>query len=65
MRKLKLVRAATIFTSLDILLKGQLKYFSQYFEILTISSFDKEIRAFKLRENVSHKTVTLMICTIR
>jgi hypothetical protein len=35
--KPKLLRTATVATSLDILLKGQLRFLNNYFEVIAVS----------------------------
>lgn len=40
--KAKLVRLTTVAISMDILLKGQLKFMNEYFEVVGITSFDKK-----------------------
>jgi glycosyltransferase involved in cell wall biosynthesis len=52
MKKFKIVRTSTIAASLDILLKGQLDYLNQYFEVIAVSGLDKHLENVYLRENV-------------
>lgn len=57
MEKNKIVRTSTIPLSLNILLKGQLEYLSQYFEVIGISSNGPELKETENREGI--KTVPI------
>lgn len=46
----KIIRISTIASSLNILLKGQLKFMNQYFEVLGISSKGKALNEVRERE---------------
>lgn len=48
----KLVRIATISLSINVLLKGQLNFLSQYFKIIAISGKDKLLDEVSIREKV-------------
>ncbi len=50
--KPKLLRTATVATSLDILLKGQLRFLHNYFEVKAISGQDNHLTNVKNREGV-------------
>src|SRR5690554_28890 len=50
--KIKLIRTSTIPLSLNILLKGQLKFLNAYFEVLAISSAGTLLEELKDREGV-------------
>jgi glycosyltransferase involved in cell wall biosynthesis len=50
---IKLIRTATIAASLDILLKGQLHYLNNYFEVIAVSGNDKHLQTIKRREGVT------------
>lgn len=52
MEKKKLIRTSTIPTSLDTFCKGQLKMLSEHFEVVAISSPDKELKWIEEREGV-------------
>ena len=52
MMKSKLIRITTVPISLKILLKDQLKYMSQYFEVVAISSEGKELDEVKKDEGI-------------
>ena len=53
----KLIRTATVATSLNILLNGQLQFLNQYFEVVAISGQDKDLIAVSNREQV--KTIAV------
>lgn len=48
----KLIRTSTIAMSLDLLLKGQLAYLNQYFEVVAVSGRDSHLDAVAEREGV-------------
>src|SRR5690606_526384 len=48
----KIIRVSTVPISLNILLKGQLKFLSQHFEVIGISSKGKELDEVKMREGI-------------
>lgn len=52
MEKKKLIRTSTIPMSLDIFCKGQLKMFSKHYEVVAVSSPDKELKWIEEREGV-------------
>ena len=53
----KLIRTATVSLSLDILLKGQLQFLSQNFDVVAISGQDKHLIEVEDREKV--KTIAV------
>ncbi len=57
MMKKKLIRTSTIPWSLDLFCKGQLKMFSEHYEVVVVSSPDKELKWIEEREGV--KTIPL------
>jgi glycosyltransferase involved in cell wall biosynthesis len=50
--KKKLIKTSTIPTSLDTFCKGQLKMLSEHFEVVAVSSPDKELKLIEEREGV-------------
>lgn len=52
MKTFKIVKVATIPCSLDGLLKGQLSYFNQFYDVIGVSSSGKELENVALREGV-------------
>ena len=52
MEKKKLIKTSTIPTSLDTFCKGQLKMLSEHFEVVAVSSPDKELKLIEEREGV-------------
>lgn len=48
----KLIRITTIPLSLKVLLRGQLRYMSDYFEVIGVSSNDKELEEVKNEEGI-------------
>ena len=51
--KPKLLRTATVATSLDILLKGQLSFLQNHFEVVAVSGNDTHLQTVKEREGVT------------
>lgn len=51
--KTKLIRITTIPLSLKVLLRGQLRYMSDYFEVIGVSSNDKELEEVKNEEGIA------------
>ncbi|MGV0756086.1 glycosyltransferase family 4 protein [Empedobacter brevis] len=49
----KLIRITTIPLSLKVLLRGQLRYMSNYFEVIGVSSNDKELEEVKNEEGIA------------
>lgn len=54
----KLIRTATVSLSLDILLKGQLKFLSQNFDVVAVSGQDEHLNEVAKRENIKTIAVT-------
>jgi glycosyltransferase involved in cell wall biosynthesis len=50
--KIKLIRITTVPESLKVLLKGQLKFMSDYFEVIAISSPGKHLEGVKVQEGI-------------
>jgi len=50
---MKLIRITTIPLSLKVLLRGQLKFMSHYFEVIGVSSNDKELEEVKNEEGIT------------
>lgn len=48
----KLVRLSTVPVSLNILLKGQLKFLNQYFDVVAVSGAGKDLENVEVREGV-------------
>ena len=57
--KKKIIRTSTIALSLDVLLKGQLSYLNQFFEVVAVSGEDNHLVNVAKRENV--RTVAVSI----
>lgn len=57
--KPKLIRTATVGISLDILLKGQLAFLNQYYDVIAVSGEDEHLRNVKERENVRTADVSM------
>ena len=51
-KKLKIIRVTTKPISLNILLKGQLKYINKFHDIIAISSSGKELKDFETEEGI-------------
>jgi glycosyltransferase involved in cell wall biosynthesis len=52
MNKRKLVRISTVPKTINALLKGQIKYLNQYYEVIVISSPGMELNEINIREGV-------------
>ena len=50
--KKKLIRTATVAMSLDLLLKGQLAFFNNYFDVVAVSGNDNHLENVRNREKV-------------
>lgn len=50
LNKNKLVRIATVSVSLNILLKGQLKFLNSTYEVIAVSGHDENLSEVKFRE---------------
>lgn len=55
----KIIRTATVAMSLNILLKGQLRYLNQFFDVLAVSGYDADLETVKNREGVSIVSVAM------
>lgn len=53
----KIIRTSTVALSLDFLLKGQLAFLNQYFEVIAVSGEDEHLRTVAEREKV--KTIAV------
>lgn len=53
MRNFKLIKSATVPLSLNVLLKGQLKFLSEHFEIIGVSSTGSELSEVQQRERIA------------
>jgi glycosyltransferase involved in cell wall biosynthesis len=51
-KKRKLVRISTVPKTINALLKGQIKFLNQYYEVIVISSPDMELAEINIREGV-------------
>ena len=56
-KSVKVVRVSTVAMSLDLLLKGQLKYLNNYFQVTAVSGEDTHLGAVRKREGVATKSV--------
>ncbi len=59
MKHVKIIRTSTIPLSLNILLKGQLKFLSDYFEVIGISSNGEELKEVNIREGVKVEAIEM------
>lgn len=59
MKTIKLFRTATVSVSLNFLLKGQLHFLNQYFEVVAISGEDEHLREVANREQVRTIPLTM------
>ena len=59
MKKTKLIRTATVAISLDILLKGQLQFLNESYDVIAVSGDDEHLQTVKNREGVAVKDVAI------
>lgn len=59
MKKTKLIRTSTIAMSLDILLKGQLRFLNEKYEVIAVSGGDEHLENVKNREGVAVRNVEI------
>ena len=59
MKKTKLIRTATVAMSLDILLKGQLQFLNESYDVIAVSGDDEHLQTVKNREGVTVKDVAI------
>lgn len=57
MQTVKIIRTSTVAISLDVLLKGQLAFLNNHFEVIAVSGQDKHLENVNKREKV--KTITI------
>ena len=57
--KKKLIRTATVAMSLDILIKGQLAFLNEYYEVIAVSGKDSYLENVALREGVRVENVPM------
>ena len=57
--KTKLIRTATIALSLDYLLKGQLAFLNEHYEVIAVSGEDNHLQEVRERENVRTENVKI------
>lgn len=50
--KSKIIRTSTVAMSLNLLLKGQLKFLSEHYDVVAVSEFDVDLEEVKSREEV-------------
>jgi glycosyltransferase involved in cell wall biosynthesis len=55
----KIIRTSTVALSLDVLLKGQLEYLNEYYEIIAVSGEDKNLETVRNREKVKTISVSM------
>ncbi|RZL68822.1 MAG: glycosyltransferase family 1 protein [Pedobacter sp.] len=57
--KIKVVRSSTIAQSLDVLLKGQLGFLNEHFEVIAVSGYDHHLENVSKREKVKIKGLVM------
>ena len=55
----KVIRSSTIPLSLNVLLRGQLKFLNQYFQITAVSGDGDDLQAVRVREEVKVKAISM------
>ena len=58
-KPVKLIRISTVAFTLDVLLKGQLRFLNKYFEVVAVSGEDKHLQNIKEREGVQIHSVKM------
>ena len=58
-KKNKLIRTATASFTIDLLLKGQLKFLNKYYNVIAVSGYDKHLENVFKREGVNIKNVKM------
>jgi len=59
MKKIKIIRTATVPISLDILLKGQLQFLSETYEVIAVSGENEHLKNVEVREGVRTKAIEM------
>lgn len=59
MKKIKLIRTATVPISLDILLKGQLQFLNEAYEVIAVSGENEHLQNVRKREGVRTKDIEI------
>lgn len=59
MKKIKIIRTATVPISLDILLKGQLQFLSETYEVIAVSGENEHLKNVKVREGVRTEAIEM------
>lgn len=57
--KRKIIRVTTVPGSMAVLLKGQLKYMSNHYEVIGVSSYGKEFDLIKEQENIETHVINM------
>jgi len=58
-KPVKLIRISTVAFTLDVLLKGQLRFLNKYFQVVAVSGEDKHLQNIKEREGVQIHSVKM------
>ncbi len=58
-QKPKIIRAATISLSLNVLLKGQLAFLNRHYNIIAVSGYDDNMKELNEREGVTFRSVSM------
>lgn len=58
-KPVKLIRISTVAFTLDVLLKGQLRFLNKYFKVVAVSGEDKHLQNIKEREGVQIHSVKM------
>lgn len=57
--KTKIIRTSTVAMSLNLLLKGQLKFLSKHYDVVAVSGYDNDLEEVKSREEVTIKDIKM------
>lgn len=57
--KTKLIRTSTVAMSLDFLLKGQLGYLQNHYDVIAVSGADEHLKTVAVRERVQTKSIPM------
>jgi len=59
MRKINLIRITTVPISLEVLLKGQLKYLNNFYQVIAVSSGGEKLELVREREGVDTRVIEM------
>ncbi|WP_197053548.1 hypothetical protein [Sphingobacterium sp. T2] len=57
--KTKIIRTSTVAMSLNLLLKGQLSFLSNHYDVIAVSGYDNDLEEVKNREKVAIQNIKM------